>query len=550
MSATDPTLNSAPIGAKDVKTPSPAGTLRKLFLTLFLRGQSARGLKKDDVPKSVGRKLLLAILAYGAFGCIAFMLLKQPLFFLSAYLHAMTFAFLGMFVAGSAGELLFNQAETDILLHRPIEPRTLLWAKVWVLVEVSLWIAGAFNLAGLAVGVMVPNGCWLFPLVHAGSTVLQAVFCTSCVVLAYQLCLRWLGRERLEAIMVTTQVVISVAVVLGSQLLPRLLADEGSMSSMAASAWWIALVPPAWFAGIDDALAGSSAASSWLLAGIALAGTALVVWLAFGKLAESYQAGLQTLNERTGDAKQKQTGRWLHALVERPPLRWWLRDPVERASFLLTAAYLLRDRETKLRVYPGIAPFLAIPVIFLVGGRGAADNRSFGIAVSCAYLSLVPMLGASMLSYSQHWLAADLFRVAPIAGPGRLCDGARRAVLFCLTAPLMLAFGVVAWGLVGASAQLFLLLPGLIVLPVFALIPSLDGRAVPLSKPGDDAKAATRGLSMMAMMVLAMAVGGLGVAAWYGGVFWWFVLLESVVAGAAYWAMRRVISQVPWASAE
>ena len=207
---------------------------------------------------------------------------------------------------------------------------------------------------------IVPNGSWLFPLVHVGSTTLQALFCTSCVVLVYQLCLRWFGRERLEAIMVTAQVVISIAAVLGGQLLPQLLAREGSMTSMAANAWWIGLVPPAWFAGIDDALAGSGAASSWLLAGIAVAGTAAVVWLAFGKLADSYEAGLQTLNERTGDAKRKQTGRWLHTLVERPPLRWWLRDPVVRASFLLTAAYLLRDRETKLRVYPGVAPFLVV----------------------------------------------------------------------------------------------------------------------------------------------------------------------------------------------
>lgn len=116
--------------------PSPARALRRLFLTLFLRGQSARGLQKDQAPKSIGRKLLLTMIVYGLFGCIAFMFVRQPVLFLSAYLHAMTFAFVGMFVAASAGEILFNPAEVDILLHRPIEPRTLLWSKMRVLLEV------------------------------------------------------------------------------------------------------------------------------------------------------------------------------------------------------------------------------------------------------------------------------------------------------------------------------------------------------------------------------------------------------------------------------
>ena len=48
---------------------------------------------------------------------------------LSLYLHGMTFVFLGMFIAASAGEVLFNKEEGDILLHRPITSKALLWAQ-------------------------------------------------------------------------------------------------------------------------------------------------------------------------------------------------------------------------------------------------------------------------------------------------------------------------------------------------------------------------------------------------------------------------------------
>jgi hypothetical protein len=100
----------------DSRLPSPEQTLRKLFLTLFLRGRSARGLQKQKVPKSIAQKLAATLTFYALFGLLALTLLRQLIFALSAYLHAMTFVFLDMFVASSAGEILFNKEEADILL--------------------------------------------------------------------------------------------------------------------------------------------------------------------------------------------------------------------------------------------------------------------------------------------------------------------------------------------------------------------------------------------------------------------------------------------------
>jgi ABC-2 type transport system permease protein len=231
-----------------------------------------------------------------------------------------------MFVASSAGEVLFNKEEADILLHRPIDPKTMLWSKIQVLVEVSLWIAGAFNLAGLFAGLASPDGGWRFPLVHAFSTVIEALFCTGCVVLAYQLCLRWFGRERLEGLMTTTQVVVSIAAVLGSQILPRIIFRFGGALTANESSWWFMLLPPTWFAGFDDALAGSAARLSWVFALTAVVATGVVVWLAFVRLAHTCERGLQKLEQTISRPKPgKPRRRWLHWLVTVPPLSWWSR---------------------------------------------------------------------------------------------------------------------------------------------------------------------------------------------------------------------------------
>lgn len=530
--------------------PAPAqkAILRRLFLTLFLRGRGARGLRRQDAPKSVGQKLALTLLFYLAFGCMALLMTGQPVFALGVYLHAMTFVFLGMFVASSSGEILFNKEEADILLHRPVDGRTLLWAKIRVLVEVSLWLAFAFNLAGLFAG--IAKGGWRFPLAHIASTTLEALFCTGSVVLLYQLCLRWFGRERLEGLMTMAQVVVSVGAVLSGQILPRVVLRYDHVLTASESSWWIGLLPPAWFAGFDDAFAGTAMLYSWILAALAVGLTAAVLWAAFGRLADNYTSGLQALNETVSTrAKKDRGGRWLNRLVQAPPFSWWLRDPVTRASFLLTAAYLFRDRDVKLRVYPGIAPVLIMPFVFLLqGGRHQHGGMEggFGIPFSGVYLGMGPLMGLQLLQYSQQWQAADVFRAAPLAGPAALCDGARRAVLWLLALPMLVLMGLIVWALCGDAHQLLLFLPGMIALPVFALMPGAGGHGVPLSMPTDASRSAGRGLVVILAMIPAVVLALLASWSWSAGWFWWLVLGETIVAIAVYAVMRWFMRNAPW----
>jgi ABC-2 type transport system permease protein len=539
-----------PVSPPDAAPPQRQ-TLRRLFLTLFLRGRGARGLNKQGVPKSVGGKLGLVLGFYALLGLLALSFLGQSTLALAVYLHAMTFVFLGMFVASSAGEILFNKEEADILLHRPVSPRALLWAKIAVLVEVSLWLAGAFNLVGLFVGIG-SAGNWRFPVVHLLSTALEAVFCTGTVVLIYQLCLRWFGRERLEGLMTLAQVLVSVAAVLSGQLLPQLMFRMDRTLNVGEISAWLCLLPPAWFAGLDDALAGDATPGSWSLAALAILITGLVLCSAFGKLAHDYESGMQRLGESVSRLpKRRLHRRWLDRLVAVPPLSWWLRDPVARASFLLTAAYLLRDRDVKLRVYPGIAPMLVVPFLFLLQDRHkGAEVSTFGAPFCGLYLGLVPLLGLQMLQYSQQWQAADVFRTAPIPGPGQLCCGARRAVLCLLALPMLLLVGLIVALLAGDWSQLLLLLPGIVLLPVFALVPHLGGRGVPLSLPTDASKGAGLGLTMMLVMFVTFGLAAVSAYSWTHGWFWWLLAGETVVAIALYSVMRLSLDRARWPSQE
>jgi ABC-2 type transport system permease protein len=411
------------IDAPPVLNPAPPQrrTLRRLFLTLFLRGRSSRGIRLKTAPKSVGQKLAVALLVYAVFGCFALGYIHLPVFGLSVSLHGMTFVFLGMFVSSSAGEILFNKEEADILMHRPVSARDLLWSKIRVLIEVSLWLGGALNLAALFVGVFSPDGGYLYPFIHIFSTILEALFCTGCIVLVYQLCLRWFGRERLDGLMTTAQVFVAIAAVLAGQMLPRLALqfEKSGLFRVAPKTWWLGFFPPAWFAGLDNAVAGPGGRGSWLLGAIGLIATAGVLWLAFGKLARDYETGLQAMGETVSKPRASSQRRWTEILGNLPPVKWF--TPVSRASFILTLAYMFRDRDVKLRVFPGIAPMMMLPLVFLFQDRQTSEG--FGVAFAAGFFATTPLMVLDLLQYSQQWQASDIFRAAPMAVPAEICNG-------------------------------------------------------------------------------------------------------------------------------
>jgi len=551
-----------PVIRNKLPAPSIHKTLRKLYLTLFLRGHSSRGLAQKGIPTSIAQKLGLVLLLYAALGLSAFGLISNETFVLSAYLHAITFMCIGMFLVSCSGETLFNKEEGEILLHRPIESKTILWAKIVVLIQVSLYLSVAINLVGLFVGTQTSDGSWLFPLAHLVSTVEEALFSAGCIVLVYQLCLRWFGRERLENMMTMMQVLATVGFIVGSQIIPRVLINNAMFNhAKVARPWWLDLLPPGWFAGLDDALAGSHVGSSWVLAGIGLGVTSLVLWLAFDKLAKSYEAGWQTLNESTAPkVKEGRQVRFFTNLAQKAPVSWWLKGSVERVAFVLTAAYLIRDRETKLRVYPSIASVFMMPIVMAIsnperhypGPAGAHISHvvdpimsTMGLAFAGAFLGYMPMSALNFLAYSQQWKASEVFRMAPMRGPWAIQRGAQVATVVLLVLPMLIVLIGLAFAL-HQVAYLPLVLPGLLLVPAYALVPALLQGSVILSQPSEEAKAASRGCALVGVMFVAMGFAGVAMLAWQLEWFTFVLSVEIVLVLAFCFIANGRLKVKPW----
>lgn len=115
---------------------------------------------------------------------------------------------------------------------------------------------------------------------------------------------------------------------------------------------------------------------------------------------------------------------------------------------------------------------------------------------------------------------------------------------------MLLAVVAVIWLLHGFNARLLLLLPGVIALPVYSLIPALMGRAIPLSSPTEEAKSANRGAAMWLVSIASMILSGIATFAWTNNMFWPFILGETVLVGGIYALMRISLERMRWQSAE
>src|SRR5439155_11026660 len=139
------------------------------------RGRVAQAMGRGGKPRS----LLFVLGMYvfiGLMNGVMLLTVNLDLFTYTVMLHSMTSFVVGMALTAESGDILFNANESDVLVHRPIHPKTLLLAKTINLVAFTLVLATALNLFPTIMGVAVTGARVWFPAVHLLSMVVLCVF--------------------------------------------------------------------------------------------------------------------------------------------------------------------------------------------------------------------------------------------------------------------------------------------------------------------------------------------------------------------------------------
>ena len=489
------------------------------------------------------RGLLFLLVTYGVMGLLLGLLpfVGTDVFTFSLVIWSATFMMSGMTMVAESSTLLFDPRDHDVLGHRPIHPRTLLAARALSLIALGLVLGFALNIAPMFTGILARGSRPWFPIAHLATLPVMAVFCAGMVVFVYALLARLVSRRTFDTIASWTQVGISVVLLVSYQLVPRLMDRLGTFRLDSAHPALLAL-PPTWFAGLSMVvLRVDTGERALAMAASAIVTTVALAWGANRFLAEGYARQVAGLGEASAPAEP----------VRRSPARRGgtsrrgvlldvvIPDPVERGAFRLTRAYLARDRDMRMRIYPSLALILVFPVLVILDPERSAH---MGSIMTIFMIGTLPATAMMTFKMSPHYAGADLFRYVPIHGTASIFHGVRKAMLALLVVPGLVASGALLWFGTAERRGLLMGLPALLAIPTLSLLDGVAGDYLPLSIAPTSGRQGALHIGMMVFGFIWLAVfAGLGALAEAKGWFWHMVAVEAVALALVHPLLLRRI---------
>ncbi|MBI5365307.1 MAG: hypothetical protein HZA53_19170 [Planctomycetes bacterium] len=457
------------------------------------------------------RTLPFILFIYGLLGFVigAMAPMLDSTFLFALFVHMMTFFVVGTMALNEAAEVLFNARDADILGFRPVNGPTLVLAKGLTILGFCGLMAVAVNLGPTILGFLCKDARGWFAPVHFLSVAIETVFLCATVVCSYGLIARFLGPERFQRLVTAAQILSTLMLVVGFQVLPRIASKMDAHGFLETTPLVWAL-PMTWFAAIDVALASTSASTVYAVGAAAgVTATLLLAWIGVLRLpanaaveSRASAAPVTPAPARKAELTERSSGwsRWRLWTV-------WMPDVTERAVFRLCVTYLLRDRALKVRLAAGLAYFIVFPLLILIN----EDHTGIMPVMLVWMLGIVPLSAIEMMRLSSTPEGAELFLFAPVAEPAALFHGARKAALVCVVFPLAVwSVTIATWALRETPEKLLVVLPGLFLIAPMSLVPGLRGDFVPFSQAVRSGERAAQVLAVFLTMV-PMGIVAVGV---------------------------------------
>ncbi len=404
--------------------------------------------------------------------------------------------------------VLLDIKEKNIMLPRPVDPKTLNTAKVIHIIYYLFMITAALAGPSLVIGTL-RYGLGFF-LVFLFELVLICGFVVFFTSILYTFILVFFDGEKLKDMINYFQITLSVALLIFYQLIGRIF-NISELVITITPAWWHYLMPTAWFAAPLCLLLEHD--TSMYNAGLSIAALAVPVLslILYIKLVlPRFERSLQKLNNNSS-SKRKAGG--LKKQLQEKLARLLCSDDQERTFYLFTQSVAGNERKLKLRLYPSLAFAAVMPFIFMFGafnhGKTISEIHTniingqyhFGL-----YLSVI-MLGSSimMLSTSENYKGAWIYRTLPLKTPVPIFRGAVKSFLIKFIIPIFLFTSIVYVLIIGFKAvpDIILIFFNMMILLMFIF--KMSKKELPFYKDFQY----TQDGNTLAVVILSFFIGGL-----------------------------------------
>lgn len=424
-----------------------------IWAKLTVDNRQEKSVAQRKGKKDISRAMLTVMLIYAFIG----LFIGLMLLWVQSVLVGMVFVFGAIMVMTAVSliadfsSVLLDTTDNAILLHRPVDSRTLGAARITHIIIYLMSISLSLSLASLIVGSSKFGPMFTLAFIPGlALCVLFVVFLSSAF---YFLLFRISSQEAIRDVILYFQIFMAAFAMASYQILPRLVRLGAIERVTFPVEWWSFLIPPAWMAAfVDMAVTGEWGGAKLALfligVGASLASGFLVVrFLAPGlswSLARAGTAGSSAKAARPGAGKEHGFPGLLSRVL--------ISNEEERAAFHLTWRISSRDRKFKLKTYPYIGYMVVLAMVFAVLGSDDIIDSIRTMPLTKDYLFFLYagciLLPAAIMAvrFSDRADASWVYRCLPFSRPGLILRGSLKA--------LLVKFGLTAFGLYGIGVVL------------------------------------------------------------------------------------------------
>lgn len=457
-----------------------------------------------------GNSFKASLFTYGILGFFIglLMLVPFPLYYLMNLAFGLIIFMVMATMISDFSTVLLDVKDKNILLPRPVDARTINTAKllhiVIYLFTITMSISGLALLVGLFKYGVAFALIFMFELVLICCLV---VFFTS---ILYMAILSFFDGEKLKDMINYIQILLSIFMLVGYQFIGRIF-NLKLLTVTFHPAWWHFLIPTTWFAApfslfIEHNSSQYFIALSLLALVVPTAATVLYMTLVI----PYFEGKLQKLNSSSMRANR---GAAVRVKIQRAAANMLCFSRMEKAFYQFTQNMLSNERKLKLQLYPQLTFALVMPFLMLsgiIGNRVSWSDILVNLANSklylAVYLSAVILAStATMISSSENYRGAWIYRVLPTQSPVPLLKGALKAFIVKYIIPIYLLIALIFVLLCGLKIIPDLILIFINMIMVLLLIFKLNRKELPFYRDFQ----VTQGMSRMGIMLISMLVCGL-----------------------------------------
>jgi hypothetical protein len=466
--------------------------------------------------------------------------------FFSMYMVMLTLSLIVDFT-----RVLIDVRDNFIILPKPVNERTFLVARILHI---------AIHISKMAIPLCLPAA--IVAIIQHGigglaafiiAALLSTVFSIFLINATYLAILHFSKPEKFKSIINYLQIGFTILIFGSYQLLPRLI-DKGVLENVDLNGLvWVNALPPYWFAALWQIVITpvwniNLFIGAFLAICMPVAGIYLVVKFfapAFNQKLSLISGSSDSVPSLLSTGKIKPTwGDKISAKITKP-------GP-EKMGFDFTWRMMLRSREFKMLVYPGIGYLLVFFVVFSFKGDGLQTSsylisnpeNQIGILAVLYSPALLMMSATSHIHLSQSWKASWIYQMSPAEKPGHIISGSIKAVIAQFMLLPFLIIGIAGIALNGITIIPAFLMAVAMQTMVLYLIITINNKSLPFSHP--ITKSGGDGTSIAFGIMALILIGLMALLHWLIFSYTWIMLAVTVTALLITWQLQKQIVNTLW----